>query len=69
MPFPNTKKGRARKKRYQRSIKNKRQYEALRRKGHSKSSAARISNAHAQGKSRRKQIARKAARTRKRRGR
>lgn len=67
MPFPNTKEGRKRKKRYQRSIKNKKVYEGLRRRGHSKSRAARIANAM-KNRAGRKRVARKAARTRKRRG-
>jgi hypothetical protein len=51
------------------SIKNSRWYEALRRRGMSKRKAARISNAMAKGHPTRSRMARKAARTRNRRGR
>lgn len=50
------------------SIKKPKEYEDLKKKGMSKSSAAAISNASAQGKGRRSEMAKKAAATRKRRG-
>ena len=52
MPFPNTRKGRAARKRFN-ALRNKRMYEALRRQGHSKQSAARISNAAGRKRKRR----------------
>lgn len=47
------------------SIKRKKEYEDLKKQGHSKESAAKISNASAQGHKRRSEMAKKAARTRK----
>lgn len=46
------------------SIKKPDEYEELRKQGHDKESAARISNASAQGPARRSAMAKKAARTR-----
>jgi len=54
MPFPNTKKGRTAKKRFQRSIKNKKVYEGLRRRGMPKSRAAAIANSKKKARRRRK---------------
>lgn len=50
------------------SIKKKKMYEDLKDQGNSKESAARISNASAQGPKRRSSMAKKAAATRKKRG-
>jgi hypothetical protein len=50
------------------SIKKKDEYEDLKKQGHSKESAAKISNASAQGPKRRSQRAKKAAATRKKKG-
>jgi hypothetical protein len=50
------------------SIKKKDEYEDLKKQGHSKESAAKISNASAQGPKRRSQMAKKAAATRKKKG-
>lgn len=47
------------------SIKKPDEYEALKDEGYSKTKAAKISNASAQGPKRRSQMAKKAARTRK----
>lgn len=50
------------------SIKKKKEYEDLKEEGYSKTKAAKISNASAQGPARRSEMARKAAETRKKRG-
>lgn len=63
MPFANTKAGRAKKKRYTASIKNKKVYEGMRKRGHSKAKAAAIANA-GKTKAGRKRMAKRAAATR-----
>jgi hypothetical protein len=50
------------------SVKKPAEYKDLRKEGHSKESAAKISNASAQGPKRRSQMAKKAAATRKKEG-